>query len=126
MRRRRLALPRRIRLDPADHFPKDAPVLSEFAVILYNLLGVVVGLIVTLLIVSAVLSWLIAFDVVDRRNRFIAAIWDFTNRMTEPMLRPIRAFMPNLGGIDLAPLVLIIGLQFVVMPVVGMLLRAIV
>jgi YggT family protein len=61
-----------------------------------------------LLIASAVLSWLIAFNVVNTRNQFVAMAADFLYRITEPALRPIRQIMPNLGGIDLSPVILIL------------------
>ena len=69
---------------------------------------IVLQLYVWLLIASAVLSWLIAFNVVNMRNGFVAAVADFLYRVTEPLLRPIRSFMPNLSGIDLSPIVLIL------------------
>ena len=61
-----------------------------------------------LLIASAVLSWLIAFNVVNTRNQVVAMVADFLYRITEPALRPIRSVMPNLGGIDLSPVILIL------------------
>ena len=67
---------------------------------------------VWILIASAVLSWLIAFNVINTRNQFVSTIWDMLYRMTEPVLRPIRRVMPHLGGIDLSPLVLILLLYF--------------
>ena len=63
---------------------------------------------VWLLIASAVLSWLIAFNVVNTRNQFVGMVADFLFRITEPALRPIRAIMPNLGGIDISPVILIL------------------
>ena len=63
---------------------------------------------VWLLIAAAVLSWLIAFNVVNTRNPVVAAIADFLHRITEPLLRPIRGMMPNLGGIDVSPVILIL------------------
>jgi YggT family protein len=69
---------------------------------------VVLHLYVWLLIAAAVLSWLIAFNVVNTRNQFVAMIGDFLYRITEPVLRPIRNIMPNLGGIDLSPVILIL------------------
>jgi YggT family protein len=59
-------------------------------------------------IAMAVLSWLIAFNVVNTRNQFVAMVADFLYRITEPALRPIRRFMPNLGGIDISPIILIL------------------
>lgn len=61
-----------------------------------------------LLIASAVLSWLIAFSVVNTRNQFVASVWDFLHRITEPVLRPIRNMLPNLGGIDISPIILVL------------------
>jgi YggT family protein len=61
-----------------------------------------------LLIAAAVLSWLVAFDVVNRRNGIVASIWEFLYRITEPALRPIRNMMPNMGGIDISPIILIL------------------
>ncbi|MFD1330740.1 YggT family protein [Methylopila musalis] len=61
-----------------------------------------------LLIAAAILSWLVAFNVVNTRNGVVAAIADFLYRITEPLLRPIRNVMPNLGGIDLSPVVLLL------------------
>jgi YggT family protein len=66
-----------------------------------------------MIILSAILSWLVAFNVVNTRNPFVAAVGDFLYRITEPALRPIRSFLPNLGGIDLSPLVLILIIIFI-------------
>ena len=63
-------------------------------------------------IISAVLSWLIAFNVINTSNRFVYAVVDFLWRLTEPALRPIRRFLPNLGGIDISPIVLILLIIF--------------
>lgn len=62
------------------------------------------------IIISAVLSWLIAFDVINTRNRFVATVVDTLWRLTEPALRPIRAYLPNLGGVDVSPVILILVL----------------
>lgn len=66
-----------------------------------------------IVIASAVFSWLYAFNVVNPRNQFIAMIGNALYRMTEPALRPIRNILPDLGGLDLSPLVLLLGLFFV-------------
>jgi YggT family protein len=63
---------------------------------------------VWLLIAAAVLSWLVAFNVVNTRNQVVAMVGDFLYRITEPALRPIRNFLPNLGGIDISPVILIL------------------
>ena len=80
---------------------------------LFWLLDTVIGLYIWVLIASAVLSWLVAFNVVNTRNRFVYLIGDFLHRLTEPALRPIRRVLPNLGGVDLSPLLLILLLLFV-------------
>jgi YggT family protein len=68
---------------------------------------------VWLLIAAAVLSWLIAFNVVNTRNPVVAAVGDFLYRITEPVLRPIRSIMPNMGGIDISPVILILIVFFI-------------
>ena len=65
------------------------------------------------MIVAAILSWLVAFNVLNTRNRFVYLLGDFLARITEPALRPIRRILPTLGGVDLSPLVLILLLMFV-------------
>jgi YggT family protein len=80
---------------------------------LIRLIDTVIQLYVWCLIISAILSWLVAFNVVNTRNRVVYTIGDFLYRITEPALRPIRQFLPNLGGIDLSPVVLILLLFFI-------------
>lgn len=78
---------------------------------LFWLLDTAINLYVWALVIAAVLSLLLAFNVLDTRNRFVWAVSDFFYRVTEPVLRPIRKRMPNLGGVDLSPLVLILLLS---------------
>jgi YggT family protein len=66
-----------------------------------------------ILIAGAVLSWLIAFDVLNTRSRAVHMISDFLNRVTEPVLRPIRRILPNLGGVDVSPIIAILLLWFI-------------
>ncbi|AUC94005.1 MULTISPECIES: YggT family protein [Bradyrhizobium] len=68
----------------------------------------ILDLYVYILIGSAILSWLIAFNVVNTRNQFVAAVAEFLYRVTEPLLRPIRNVLPNLGGLDISPIILIL------------------
>jgi YggT family protein len=65
-----------------------------------------------LIIAAAILSWLVAFNVVNARNDVVRAVWDFLHRVTEPALRPIRRILPNLGGIDVSPIILLLGIFF--------------
>ena len=59
------------------------------------------------------MSWLIAFNVVNPRNQFVAMLAEFLYRITEPVLRPIRSFLPNLGGIDISPVIVILIIVFI-------------
>ncbi len=77
------------------------------------LIDTVIELYIWVVIASVVLSWLIAFNVVNTRNSFVYQIGDFLDRATAPALRPIRNVMPNLGGIDISPIVLILLLVFI-------------
>jgi len=76
------------------------------------LLNTVLGLFLWIVIAGAVMSWLVAFDVINLRNRFVATIYDMCERLTTPVLNPIRKVIPTLGGVDLSPVALIIGIQF--------------
>jgi YggT family protein len=76
------------------------------------LIDTIITLYIWILIASAILSWLVAFNVVNARNPVVANIGEFLYRITEPALRPIRALLPNLGGIDISPVILILLLLF--------------
>jgi YggT family protein len=78
-----------------------------------NIFNAVVELYIWCLIVWVVLSWLVAFNVVNPRNRFVSMVGDFLDRITEPALRPIRRVLPNLGGIDISPILLILLIYFI-------------
>jgi YggT family protein len=77
------------------------------------LINTVINLFIFVLIVQVIMSWLIAFNVVNTRNRFVYMVADVAYKITEPVLRPIRRIMPSLGGIDLSPVVVIILLGFI-------------
>lgn len=72
----------------------------------------IIDIYVWILIASAILSWLVAFNVVNTRNQIVYQIGNFLYRITEPALRPIRNLLPNLGGIDISPVILILLLFF--------------
>jgi YggT family protein len=80
---------------------------------LIGFIVLVIDLFIWVIIIGAILSWLIAFNVVNTNNRFVQMIADMLWRMTDPALRPIRRFMPNLGGIDISPVILILLLLFI-------------
>lgn len=60
------------------------------------------------IIVVAILSWLVAFNVINIYNEFVRSVWNALNALTEPLLRPIRQVLPNMGGIDISPIILIL------------------
>jgi YggT family protein len=66
-----------------------------------------------IIIASAVFSWLYAFNIVNARNPFVASVGDFLYKVTEPVLRPIRRFLPDLGGVDISPIILFIIIYFI-------------
>ena len=72
----------------------------------------IIDIYVWVIILSAVLSWLVAFDIVNMRKRFVYLVGDALNRITEPVYRPIRRFLPDMGGLDLSPLIVILVLWF--------------
>jgi YggT family protein len=80
---------------------------------LLQVLLIAIELYMWIVIIGVVLSWLVAFNVINTSNRFVYMIGDFTYRLTEPLQAPIRRALPNLGGLDLSPMVLILGLIFV-------------
>lgn len=85
---------------------------------LYEIISYLINIIVFVVIVQFVLGLLIAFNVVNMHNNFVAAVWQALNAILDPMLRPIRRMMPNTGAIDFSPMVLIIGLT-----ILGIILR---
>ena len=76
------------------------------------LIDQVIYLYIMVVVGQVILSWLVAFKVVNTHNRFIYMVGDFLFRATEPALKPIRRVMPNLGGLDISPVILILGLVF--------------
>jgi len=79
---------------------------------LFYVIDLALSMYIYLIVAAAVMSWLIAFNVVNVRNQFVGMIADFLYRITEPALRPIRNLLPNLGGIDISPVILIFILIF--------------
>ncbi len=89
---------------------------------LIYLVNAVANLIFWALLIYIVLSWLIQFNVVNyRSNSFVRAVVDGLERFIEPMLRPIRRLLPDMGGLDLSPIVLMIGLEFFRRLIIGIL-----
>jgi YggT family protein len=80
---------------------------------LLNFLSTLITLYIYVIIAGAVMSWLIAFNVVNPYNPFVRSVWQMLNAFTEPLLRPIRRYMPDMGGVDVSPVVLILSCVFV-------------
>ena len=80
---------------------------------LARLIDEVINIYTWVVIASAIMSWLVAFGVINVRNQFIRVVVDLLYRLTEPLLRPIRRFLPNLGGVDISPIILLLGLYFI-------------
>ena len=81
--------------------------------IVLGLLTIILRLLTWVIIASAILSWLVVFDVVNYRNRFVYQFSRFLEAVTDPLLRPIRRVVPLLGGVDLSPIVLLLAIWFV-------------
>ena len=86
---------------------------------LLSFINLVINLYIWIIIAGAIMSWLIAFNVINPYNQFVRSLWMGLNALTEPALRPIRRFLPDLGGVDISPMVLILicwFVQIVVLP----------
>jgi YggT family protein len=77
------------------------------------LIDKVIDIYTWIVIAGAIMSWLVAFGVVNISNKFIRMVVEVLYRLTEPVLRPIRRILPNLGGVDISPVILLLGLFFI-------------
>ncbi len=101
---------------------------TAMKVFLLQLLGFIdylLGLYVFILLASVIFSWLVAFNVINPHNQFVSTVWRALDAMTEPVLRPIRRMLPDMGGLDLSPLVLLLGIYFIQSVVIVSLANAI-
>ncbi len=80
---------------------------------LFLLIDSIINIYIWLIIINAILSWLVAFNVLNTQNRFVFAVLNVTHQLTDPVLNKIRKFIPNLGSIDISPVVLILLLFFI-------------
>ena len=78
---------------------------------LYFIVDNLLGLLVIAIIISAVLSWLVAFDVINLRNRFVYNFSRFLDAVTRPILRPVQRVIPPLGGVDISPIIVLLVIQ---------------
>ena len=72
----------------------------------------IIGLYIWVLVINAAASWLVAFNVINTSNRFVYSVLEISHKLTNPPLKIIRNFMPNLGTVDISPIVLILALVF--------------
>ena len=72
----------------------------------------IISLYIWILIINAVISWLVAFNILNTSNRFVYSVLDVSYKLTSPALNFIRRYLPNLGSIDISPVILILGLMF--------------
>ena len=79
---------------------------------LFQTIDLALSIFTWILIGSAIFSWLFAFNVINSSNRFVATLGQFLHNVTEPVLRPVRRFMPDLGGIDISPIVVLLIIFF--------------
>ena len=78
---------------------------------LFNIVDMILQLLVWLIIAQAILSWLVAFNVINTTSPFVRSLMTGLDRLTAPLYRPIRKIMPDFGGIDFSPIVLILAIQ---------------
>src|SRR5258706_13090503 len=78
---------------------------------LYFIVDNLLGLLVIAIIISAILSWLVAFDVINLRNRFVYNFAHFLDAVTRPILRPVQRVIPPLGGVDISPIIVLLVIQ---------------
>ena len=79
----------------------------------FLLVDSIINIYIWLIIINAILSWLVAFNVLNTQNRFVFAVLNATHQLTDPVLNKIRKFIPNLGSIDISPVILILLLFFI-------------
>ncbi len=87
-------------------------VLTSLLAASLEIIGVLLDLYMMVIVVWVILGWLIVFDVVNPRNRFVGSLNAIAQRVTEPFLRPLRRFIPTVSGVDLSPLALILIIMF--------------
>jgi YggT family protein len=78
---------------------------------LYFIVDALLGLLVIAIIISAILSWLVAFDVINLRNRLVYNIAHFLDAVTRPVLRPVQKIIPPIGGVDISPIIVLLIIQ---------------
>jgi YggT family protein len=99
--------------------------LTQIALMLLQIVQVVLNIVWWIIVIQAVLSWLIAFNVINTHSDFVRAVWTALQRMTEPLYRPIRRILPDFGALDISPLIVLLILyilQTIVIPRVALMI----
>ena len=92
-------------------------------IVISYIFNAAIQLYILVVFVTVILSWLVGFNVINRHNQVVDAVWRTCLNLTEPALRPIRSMLPNLGGLDISPIVLLIGLNALQLGVNAYILR---
>jgi YggT family protein len=100
-------------IEAAPRHRQGLKVQEEFMRAILDIIIYALDLYKLVIVAGAVLSWLIAFGVVNIRNDFVRSVWNLFLALTEPFLRPIRNFLPNTGGIDISPIILLLAVMLV-------------
>jgi len=79
---------------------------------IFILLDSLITIYLWVIIINALLSWLVAFNILNTQNRFVFSVLDTTYKLTDPILNKIRRFVPTFGSVDISPIILILGLMF--------------
>ena len=82
---------------------------------IFILIDSIITIYLWIIIINAILSWLVAFNILNTQNRFVFAVLDATYKMTDPALNKIRRFLPNLGSLDISPIILLLLIWFIEM-----------
>lgn len=93
--------------------------MTQIGLMLLQIVQVVLNIVWWIIVIQAVLSWLIAFNVINTHSDFVRSVWTALQRMTEPLYRPIRRILPDFGALDISPLVVLLILyilQTIVIP----------
>jgi len=99
--------------------------LTQIGLMLLQIVQVVLNIVWWIIVIQAVLSWLIAFNVINTHSDFVRAVWTALQRMTEPLYRPIRRILPDFGALDISPLIVLLILyilQTIVIPQVALMI----
>lgn len=92
---------------------------------LLQFVNVVLDLIIWIIIAQIIISWLLAFNILNMSNQFVATIANALHQLTDPLLRPIRRFVPSFSGLDLSPIVLFLAIYFIRLVILFPLMRSV-